>query len=299
MTDEFDLLEQYPPPERLRGLDEDTLQLLGAQVREFVHTNGRDCPGDNCTLDDDQHELRPDWRRITLDGAGHAMVHNRPQLVRVELPPEGRTAKALGMPPPRRRRAARKAASPTSATSSTPPPPIHARNWHDDGFVWNPVVRDPATRNLGKLRVKVDHGKEVEVPEEVEPTPPPMPTFSAPPTPPAPPPTPAPPVRRMPSLDEAKARQARLARRAAPVQPELPLVNGTAKVEKDETLRRPRTLQRRLEELGAEVDIEPDGRRAQVRFRGYDIGAYKVKGFTQGGLSRSWTELSAKIERMR
>jgi hypothetical protein len=46
-------------------------------------------------LDELEKLSQGDWRRVTLGPGGDAVVHNRPQVFRVELEPQGTTAKKL------------------------------------------------------------------------------------------------------------------------------------------------------------------------------------------------------------
>jgi hypothetical protein len=62
-----------------------------------------------------------DWRRVTLDGDGGFTIHNTPQFRRVELTPQGDTARKLGLvQPPVRRSRPRATASPAVPAQEVP-----------------------------------------------------------------------------------------------------------------------------------------------------------------------------------
>jgi hypothetical protein len=72
-----------------------------------------------------------DWRRVTVDADGGFTVHNAPQFRRVELTPEGDTARRLGIAPapvrrPRRPSGVVAAAAAPTATTARPTPAAQA-----------------------------------------------------------------------------------------------------------------------------------------------------------------------------
>lgn len=302
------ILKEFPPPDRLNGLDKDTLKHLALQIREFMHVDGRDCPGGSCMLEDDEHELRPDWRRVTVDADGDPTVHNRPQVFRVELPPEGTTAKKMGVRPPRKKRTAIKRVAEPAASPPAAPPKIRVKNWDDREYVWKPVVRDPATRNLGQLVVKVDHGEETEYEveaDEVAPPPappaPPVPTFAAPPPPPAPPATPGPPPRTMPSLDAARVQQKRVT--APPTPPVVDRVPAPVKAAVTQVRERtqvvlpkhPRYMKKTLELLGAQVSQEDGDGDVTVTYQGRALGKIQMKNYRTPRARQAWQRVLEEI----
>jgi len=67
-------------------------------------------------LDELEKLSEGDWRRVTLGPDGDVLVHNRPQVFRVELEPQGTTAKKLA--DRGRHRAPRRAVADTVPTGS-------------------------------------------------------------------------------------------------------------------------------------------------------------------------------------
>jgi len=210
-----------------------------------------------------------DWRRVTVDDDGGFTVHNAPQFRRVELTPEGDTARRLGMVPAPVRRPRRPKATTAQPAAEVAAPPARS--------VSAPVraVVAPAPAVVAPVRAVTPAAAVAPVPAGVPAAvaflpPAPAPAVAAAPR-------PVEPVEPVAATDEADRR------------------DEAGRRDEDDVPRHPRYLRARLRALGASVGPTGDDGCAPVFVGDTQVGTVTMTGYRTKQAAQEWRELLARV----